>query len=815
MDGVNEQNIIDVDIEDEMKKSYIDYAMSVIVSRAIPDVRDGLKPVHRRVLYSMYELGVTPDKPYRKSARIVGDVLGKYHPHGDSAVYDTMVRMAQDFSIRYLLVDGHGNFGSIDGDSAAAMRYTEARMSKISMELLRDINKETVDFMPNFDETLKEPVVLPSRFPNLLVNGSSGIAVGMATNIPPHNLNEVIDGVIALIDNPDMSIDEIGTYIKGPDFPTGGIILGKDAIRSYYSTGRGKVITRARTSIEEMSGNKSRIIVTELPYMVNKARLIEKIAQMVREKRIEGISDIRDESDRNGMRMVIELKRDINPNVVLNYLFKHTQMQETFGVIMLALVDGQPRVMNIKSVIFHYIDHQKDVITRRTRYDLNKALDRSHILEGLLIALDHIDAVIRLIRGSKTVQIAKKGLIDNFNLSEKQAQAILDMRLQRLTGLEREKIEEEYGELQKTIEYLQSILANEDMLYDIIKEELLEIKAKFGDERRTEIAPAEGEIDIEDLIDEHDVVITLTHYGYVKRTPLDTYKSQRRGGRGITGLSTREEDFVEDIFITSTHQRLLFFTSLGRVYELKGYQIPEAGRQAKGTAMINLLELSPGEKVQAFIPIDDFEEGYYLVMATKNGTIKKSSLDEFTNIRKGGIIAINLKENDELIKVQLTDGDREIMIASNRGLAIRFNESEVRPMGRNAAGVKSMSLDDGEYVIDMQILGEHGDILSVSQHGYGKRTKFEEYRVTRRGGKGIKTMNLTEKTGDLVALKVVTDDDDIMMINSEGVIIRMPAKDISVMGRNTQGVMLMRMDEGEEVVSIARVDKEEEEEEEE
>jgi len=799
------QKVIEVNIEDEVKRSFIDYAMSVIVSRALPDVRDGLKPVHRRILYSMFELGVTPDKPYRKSARIVGDVLGKYHPHGDAAVYEAMVRMAQDFSIRYPLVDGHGNFGSIDGDSAAAMRYTEARLSKIAMELMADIGKETVDFMPNFDETLKEPTVLPSKFPNLLVNGSSGIAVGMATNIPPHNLGEVIDGTIALIDNPDITIEQLMKYIKGPDFPTGGIIIGKEGIREAYTTGKGRIITRAKAEIEEMQSGRARIVVTEIPYQVNKAKLIERIAELVRDKSIEGISDIRDESDKSGMRIVIELKKDANPNVVLNYLYKHTQMQETFGVIMLALVDGQPKIMNLKEMLTHYILHQKDVITRRTRYDLDKAQARAHILEGLLIALDHIDAVISLIRSSRTVQIAKEGLMKNFSLTEKQAQAILDMRLQRLTGLEREKVQQEYAELQNTIKYLQEVLANEHMVYNIIKEELLAIKEKYGDERRTVISSASDEIDIEDLIQEQDVVITLTHYGYVKRTPLSVYKSQHRGGRGIVALQTREDDFVEDIYVTSTHDRLLFFSSLGKVYELKAYEIPEAGRQARGTPIINLIQVAPGERIQAVIPVKDVDNKKYIMMATRKGYIKKSLMDEFVNIRKGGLVAITLRDDDELIQAQLTDGDREIIMASHNGMAIRFHESEVRPMGRTAMGVKGMELDEGDYIIGMELVKEGAYVLSISENGYGKKTPIDEYRVQGRGGKGIITMNVTKKTGKLVALKVVTDDDDLMIINSEGTVIRIDSREIASTGRNTQGVMLMKLDEGVSVVSVARV----------
>ena len=808
--GPSEHRIIEVNIEDEMKKSFIDYAMSVIVSRALPDVRDGLKPVHRRILYSMYELGLSPDKPFRKSARIVGDVLGKYHPHGDSSVYDAMVRMAQDFSTRYILVEGHGNFGSIDGDSPAAMRYTEARMSRIAMEMLADINKDTVDFMPNFDETLKEPTVLPSKFPNLLVNGSSGIAVGMATNIPPHNLGEVIDGTIALIDNPDISVEEMMRYIKGPDFPTGGIILGTQGIKEAYITGRGKITIRARTNIEELPNNRSRIIVTEIPYQVNKARLIEKIAELVRDKKIEGISDIRDESDREGMRIVIEVKKDANPNVVLNYLFKHTQMQETFGVIMLALVDGEPKVMGLKELLTHYINHQKDVLIRRTRYDLEKAEARAHVLEGLLVALDHIDEVINIIRSSRTVQIARDSLMERFGLSERQAQAILDMRLQRLTGLEREKIEEEYAELKNTIQYLKDVLASDAMQYKIIKEELLAIKEKYSDDRRTEITFSPGEINIEDLIDEYDVVVTLTHRGYVKRTPLSTYKSQRRGGKGISGLQTRDEDFVQDIFVTTTHKSILFFTSTGRVYILKAYEIPEAGRQARGTAIINLLQLMPGERIEAVFPVDDIEDEKYLVMATRKGFIKKSPIKEFKNIRKSGLIAITLREDDELVGVELTNGKQEIMLASHKGMAIRFNEADVRPMGRTAMGVKGMELDKDDYIIGMQLVAEDGYVLTIRERGYGKRTPIDEYRAQNRGGKGIITMNVTEKTGNLVGLEMVTEDDELMIINSNGIIIRIEVKDISVIGRNTQGVLLMRTDEGESVVSVAKINKNEE-----
>jgi len=807
---LDKQKIIPIDIEDEMKKSFISYAMSVIINRALPDVRDGLKPVHRRILYAMNELGLTPDKPFRKSARIVGDVLGKYHPHGDAAVYESMVRMAQDFSSRYLLVDGHGNFGSIDGDSAAAMRYTEAKLSKIAMELIADIDKETVDFYPNFDETLMQPTVLPARFPNLLVNGSGGIAVGMATNIPPHNLGEVIDGVVALIDNPDITIDELNTYIKGPDFPTGGIIMGREGIREAYRTGRGRIVTRAKTEIEQTTANRARIIVTEIPYQVNKARLIEKIAELVRDKRVEGISDIRDESDRSGMRIVIDLKRDVNANVVLNYLFKHTQLQDTFGVIMLALVDGEPKVLNLKQVLYYYVEHQKDVIKRRTRYELNKAEARAHILEGLVIALDHIDEVIDLIRSSRTVQIAREGLMNKFYLTEKQAQAILDMRMQRLTGLEREKIEEEYRELLKTIEHLRNILANEYMVLDIIKEEILVIKNKYADERRTQITTAPDEIDPEDLIQEENVAITLTHFGYIKRMPVDIYRSQKRGGKGITALSTREEDFVEHILVTSTHQQVMFFTNLGKVYRLKAYEIPEAGRQAKGTAIVNLLELEGGEKITAVIPVKENQAKNYLVLATREGIIKKTELKEFENIRKGGLIAINLREGDELIRVLLTDGNQEIVIGTKHGMCIRFHERDVRPMGRTAQGVKSIDLREDDIVVDAGLIRENAQILVITENGYGKRTPVEEYRSQSRGGRGIITVNVTEKTGYMVGLKVVTDDDDIMLISADGTVIRLEVKEISSIGRNTQGVKLMRLEENEIVVSVARVNKNEE-----
>lgn len=795
--------IIDINIEKEMKKSYLDYSMSVIVSRALPDVRDGLKPVHRRILYAMNDLGMSPDKPYRKSARVVGDVLGKYHPHSDTSVYNAMVRLAQDFNTRYLLADGHGNFGSIDGDGAAAMRYTEVRMTKMAMELLRDINKDTVDYRPNFDETLKEPKVLPSRFPNLMVNGSSGIAVGMATNIPPHNLKEVIDGIVVLLDNPDATIEELMEKIVGPDFPTGAFILGTKGIKSAYRTGRGKLRLRAVAEIEEHTRGRMRIIVSEIPYQVNKANLIEKIAEYARDKKIEGISNLRDESDRDGMRIVIELKRDANPNIVLNNLYKHTQMQVTFGVIMLALVDGEPRVLNLKEMLSYYIDHQKEIITRRTKFDLDKAEARAHIVEGLRIALDHIDEVIKIIRGSKDEASAKKSLMDSFGLSDIQAQAILDMRLRRLTGLERDKLDEEYRELIKEISRLKEILANERLIYNIIKEELLEIKEKYGDRRKTRIVPSSGEISIEDMIAEEDIVITLTHFGYIKRMPEDTYKTQRRGGRGILGLTTRDEDFVEDLFITSTHDTILFFTNKGKVFSLKGYEIPEGGRQARGTAIINLLNLVGDEKVSAVIPISSYEPGSNLVFVTKNGITKKTELDQFLNIRKNGIIAISLKEDDELIAVRKTNGKDELIVVTKYGMSIRFDEEDVRAMGRNAMGVKAITLDKGDRVVAMDLAEDDKFLLVISEKGFGKRTPLEEYRIQLRGGKGIKTYNIREKTGDIVSAKVISGNDDIMMISHSGTIIRLNSKDISIMGRNTQGVTLMKM-EDDKVVAVAK-----------
>ncbi|NLV87872.1 MAG: DNA gyrase subunit A [Tissierellia bacterium] len=796
-------NIVEINIEDEMKKSYLDYSMSVIMSRALPDVRDGLKPVHRRIIYAMDELGMGPDKQYRKSARVVGDVLGKYHPHGDSSVYDAMVRLAQDFNIRYPLVDGHGNFGSIDGDAAAAMRYTEARMTKLATEILRDIDKDTIDFRPNFDETLKEPVVLPSRFPNLLVNGSSGIAVGMATNIPPHNLGEAIDGIVMLIDNPDASIDDLMTVIKGPDFPTGAHIMGKDGIKTAYRTGRGKITVRAVAEIEETKKGRYRIIITEIPYQVNKASLIEKIAEYVRDKKIEGISDLRDESDKEGMRIVIEVKRDANPNVVLNNLYKFTQLQTTFGIIMLALVNGEPKILNLKKMLTHYIDHQKVVITRRTQFELAKAEERAHIIEGLKIALDNIDEVIRIIRSSKTEAIAKESLMNSFGLSDKQAQAILDMRLRRLTGLEREKLDEEYEALIKEINRLKEILANERLVYDIIKTELLEIKEKYGDERRTRIMPSAEEIEIEDIIEEEDVVITLTHFGYIKRTPEYTYKTQKRGGKGIIALTTREEDFVEDLYITSTHDTILFFTNKGRVYSLKAYEIPEGSRQARGTAIVNLLNISGDEKVNSIIPINKNTKVENLIIITKNGTIKKTKLEEFENIRKNGLIAIGLKEDDELIAVRKTDGNREIIVVTKKGMSIRFDEKDVREMGRTAMGVKAITLNEGDQVVTMELVEEGKDLLVISEKGFGKRTPLEEYKTQNRGGKGLTTYKIKPKTGDIVSAKVVDENDEIMMISMSGTIIRIIAKDVSVMGRATQGVTLMKMDD-DKVVAVAR-----------
>ena len=806
----NEGKVIPVDINKEMKRCYIDYAMSVIVGRALPDVRDGLKPVHRRILYSLQELGITPDKSYRKCARIVGDVLGKYHPHGDSSVYDALVRMAQDFSMRYMLVDGHGNFGSVDGDSAAAMRYTEARMNKIAVEMLRDINKNTVDFVPNFDGSEKEPAVLPARYPNLLVNGSSGIAVGMATNIPPHNLGEIIDGTVMLIDNPETSVLELMTIIKGPDFPTAGIIMGKAGIRAAYETGKGKIVVRAKADIEE-ENSRHRIIVTELPYQVNKAKLIENIADLVKDKKIVGISDLRDESDRQGMRIVIELKRDANPNVILNLLYKHTKMQDTFGVIMLALVDNEPQILNLKQVLCNYIDFQKEVITKRTIFDLNKAQARAHILEGLRIALDHIDEVISIIRHSETSEIARNTLIERFNFTDKQATAILEMRLRRLTGLERGKIEEEYNELMKQIEYLNSILASEEKLLGVIKEELIEIKNKYSDERRTSIEKVVNEIDIEDLIQEEEVTITLTHSGYIKRISADTYSSQRRGGKGIQAMSTKEDDFVEHIMITSTHSDVLFFTNKGRVYKLRAYEIPEAGRVAKGTNIINLIAIEPDERIETVLSIRDNTKDGFLFMATKQGIVKKTPLSDFKNLRKNGLISINLREGDELLKVKVTRGDANIIIVTQNGYAVRFSEKNVRAMGRTASGVRSINLKDDDIAVCMDIAVDSEDLLIISEYGFGKRTPISEYKVQNRGGVGLITYKISEKTGKVVGATMCNELDELMLINSSGVAIRINVKDISVTGRSAMGVTLMRTNEDEKVVAVAKISGSEEE----
>lgn len=804
----------EINISQEMRTSFLDYAMSVIVSRALPDVRDGLKPVHRRILYAMNDLGMTADKAYKKSARIVGEVIGKYHPHGDTAVYDTMVRMAQDFNYRHMLVDGHGNFGSVDGDSAAAMRYTEARMSKISMEILRDINKDTIDYQDNYDGSEREPVVLPARFPNLLVNGASGIAVGMATNIPPHHLGEVIDGVLALSKDPDITIPELMEIIPGPDFPTAGQILGRSGIRRAYETGRGSITIRAKVEIEQKPNGRETILVHELPYQVNKAKLIEKIAELVRDKRIEGISDINDESDRNGMRIVIEVKRDANANVLLNNLFKQTALQSSFGINMLALQNGEPKVLNLKQCLYYYLEHQKVVIRRRTAFELRKAEARAHILEGLRIALDHLDRVIALIRGSQTAEIAKEGLMTQFSLSEKQAQAILDMRLQRLTGLEREKIEEEYNALIKLIEELKAILADEEKVLEIIREELLEIKERFDDDRRTEILVGGFEnIEDEDLIPRQNVVITLTHNGYVKRLPLSTYRSQRRGGRGIQGMGTNEDDFVEHLLTTSTHDTLLFFTNKGKVYRAKGYEIPEFSRTAKGIPIINLLEVEKGEWVNAIIPVEDFVDDWYLFFTTKHGISKRSPLSQFANIRNNGLIALGLRDNDELISVKMTDGTKEMIIGTKKGMLIRFHETDVRSMGRTATGVKGITLDADDEVVGMELLEEGLEVLVVTKNGYGKRTAAEEYRIQSRGGKGIKTCNITDKNGELVSVKTVTSDEDLMLITASGVLIRMSVDGISKMGRNTQGVKLIKLAENEYVTTVARVDKDEESEE--
>ena len=800
--------IIPVEINSEMKKSYIDYAMSVIVGRALPDVRDGLKPVHRRILYAMYEDGITPDKAYKKCAATVGNVLGRYHPHGDASVYDAMVRMAQDFSMRYPTIDGHGNFGSVDGDGAAAYRYTEAKMAKLSVHMLTDIEKDTVDFMPNFDESRKEPVVLPSRFPHLLVNGSNGIAVGMATNIPPHNLGEVIDGIIALIDNPEITIDELMEYIPGPDFPTGAQIMGVSGIRAAYHTGRGKLRVRAKAEIEDWKENRQRIVVTEIPYAVNKARLIEKIAELVHDKRVEGISDLRDESDRDGMRIIIELKRDANATIILNQLYKYTQLEDTFSVIMLALVNQtDPKVLNLKEVLVNYVDFQKEVIIRRTRFDKKKAEARAHILEGLTIALDHIDEVISIIRNS--YNDAKEKLMERFGFTDVQAQAILDMRLARLSGLEREKVENEYREIKALIQHLTEILGSEQMVLDILKEEIGAIRDKFGDPRRTSIEPAADDIDIEDLIAEEENVITLTHQGYIKRLAVDTYRSQRRGGRGIIGLQTKEEDFVSSMFVSSTHAHILFFTNTGRMYRIKAYEIPEGGRTAKGTPVVNLLALEPGESISAVIPVREYEEGKYLMMCTRAGVVKKTDLMEYENAPKAGKIAIRLDDEDELIQVILTDGCQDLFIGSHMGKMIRFNERDVRNMGRVSRGVRGISLDPGDYVIGMSTCRENGKLLVVSEMGYGKKTELSEYKCQTRGGKGTISYRISEDTGAVAGLKVVAPNEDVILITSEGVIIRMDTEDISTYGRVTKGVRLMRLADGVKIVTVACVEKEE------
>ena len=803
MEERRDGKVIERDIEKEMRTAYIDYAMSVIVSRALPDVRDGLKPVHRRILYAMDEDGITSDKPYRKCANTVGSVLGRYHPHGDSSVYDAMVRMAQDFSMRYMLIDGHGNFGSIDGDGAAAMRYTEARMSKISEYMLTDIEKNTVNFMPNYDDRLQEPTVLPARIPALLVNGSSGIAVGMATNIPPHNLTEVINGIIKIIDEDEVTNEDLMSVIKGPDFPTGGIILGIEGIKQAYTTGKGKITVRAEAEIEEMSNTKQRIIVSSLPYQVNKAKLIENMARLVREKRIEGISEIRDESDRiDRVRIVIELKRDANAQVVLNQLYKNTQMQDTFGIIMLALVNGEPKVLTLRQCLDYYIDHRKDVILRRTQFELDKALARAHILEGLKIALDNIDEVINIIRSS--YDDPKEKLMERFGLTDVQAQAILDMRLKTLSGLQREKIEEEYKALMELIAHLREILSSERLVFDIIKEELIQIRDKFGDERKTKIVAAEGEINVEDLIKEEQSVVALTHFGYIKRMPIDTYKSQRRGGKGIIGIATREEDFVKQIFTASTHDTILFFSNKGKLYRLRGYEIPEAGRTARGTAIVNLLSLDPGEKISAIIPIQNFAEGKYLLMATKNGLIKKTALNEYNSARKTGLQAITLKEEDELIAVRLTDGEDNVVLVTKKGMSITFDEKDVRPIGRIAQGVIGIRLDSDDVVIGMEsiITGSKATLLAITENGFGKRTELDEYRVQIRGGKGVITYKITPKTGDIVGVRIANDEDDAMLITEKGTIIRIHVKDISILGRATQGVTLMRTSDGGKVVSI-------------
>lgn len=808
-DIFNEGKIVPVVLEDEMKKSYIDYAMSVIVSRALPDVRDGLKPVHRRILYVMNELCLWPEKPYRKSASIVGDVMGNYHPHGDASIYDALVRLSQDFSLRYPVVDGHGNFGSIDNDPPAAMRYTEAKLKKISLEMLQDLDKDTVDMVPNYDDRLKEPSVLPAKLPFLLINGAYGIAVGMACNIPPHNLTEVVNGTIAQLDNPDITNEELMNYIKGPDFPTGGLILGKEGIKAAYTTGRGKVCVRARAEIEEDARGRYKIIVSEIPYQVNKAAMVENIAKLVSDKVLEGISDLRDESDRDGVRVVIELKRDANPNVVLNMLYKHTQLQSSQSMLMLALVDGQPKVLKLNEILGCYIKHREQIVIRRTKYDLTKAEARLHILEGLRIAIDNIDEIIRIIRTSYDDACQK--LMSAFGLTEIQATAILEMKLRTLQGLQREKIEDEYKNLIELIARLKEILGSEALVKQIIKDELLELKEKYGDERKTEITHAAGEIDVESLIKEETNVVTLTHAGYIKRIAADVYKSQRRGGKGLTAMSTREEDFVEHLFVTSTHNYIMFFTNQGRAFRLKAYELPEASRIAKGTAIVNLLQLSQGEKIAAVMPIEDYSADKYILMATRNGLIKKTKLEEYSNIRKSGIQGITLKENDELIDARITDGNSDIVMVTREGLSIRFDEKDVRPMGRTSMGVKGINLSKDDKVVGMEPVTSDKDyVLAITENGFGKRTEVDEYRTQSRSGKGILTYKTTQKTGHIIGIKIVNDTDDIMMITDTGVIIRINVKDVSVLGRNTQGVTLMRTSDGGKVINIAKLPKDEE-----
>ncbi|MGB4338667.1 MAG: DNA gyrase subunit A [Bacillota bacterium] len=797
--------IVPIDIEHEMRKSYLLYSMSVIVSRALPDVRDGLKPIHRRILYAMHDINLTADKPYRKSATLVGEVMGKYHPHGDAAIYDAIVRMAQDFSMRYTLVDGHGNFGSVDGDPPAALRYTEVRMARLSEYMLADIEKNTVDFVPNFDASLKEPSVLPSRFPQLLVNGSSGIAVGMATNIPPHNMREVIDAVVHLIDQPDATVADLMQFIKGPDFPTGGIILGTDGLREAYTTGRGSIKVRARARIEPMSGHRQRIVVTEIPYQVNKAKLIERIADLARNRQIEGISDLRDESDREGMRIVIELRRDVNANVIMNQLYRHTPMEQTFGANMLVLVNGEPRVLDLRDMIRYYVAHQEDVVTRRTQYDLNKAKERAHVLEGLLIALDHIDEIVALIRGSRTTDDAKAGLMQRFGLTERQATAILEMRLRSLTSLERGKIEQEYADVNKLIGELEAILGDRSRLFGVIKRELLEVRDKFGDDRRTEITEVYSELEMEDLIAREDVVVTMSHSGYVKRLPVNTYRAQRRGGRGVTGMATKEEDFVEHLFVTNTHDTLLFFTNKGKVYSLKGYELPEASRQARGTPIVNLIEVDPGEKVTALMPVAKFCDDVFVLMATSGGTVKKTELSAFANIRRNGLIAVSLAPGDNLVGVKLVQGEDEVLLVTKDGMSIRFHHDEVRPMGRTAAGVKGIDLESGDEVVGMDIARNTADVLIITSAGFGKRTPVTEYRSQRRSGKGLKAIGLSPKTGRIVGVKLVRQENEVMLMTAMGYVIRFQIKDIPQMGRYARGVKVMTLEGGDEIVGIARV----------